>query len=294
MGIDRINQVHKPNVRIFVVTHDPKLLDEIPDIPILQKTLLGELEIDQKYQGQNLAESRFLVSDDLLSGDYDFRGFVSARWDHRFPRWPKLSEIGTLFEGLTLPEHQRSFFAPISLRLTKSQVQSWLEIQDLLHPGMKGLMDQLIEFHSISFKRKVTYNLVMGNNFVIHSEVAEDFLAFWQESLVFLESAYGLDFPFKYRCHKCGVASEDGIDRWTRVRHAGFLLERVSALFFLSRPDLKSLYLHKGRIVELKRKLIYRGLGLGFRIASLGHKITSFGKPCKGGHQRIETEFKYE
>lgn len=282
---DQTTQSQKPQARIFVVSHDQKLLDCVADTHILHKSLLSDLDIAEKYKGENLAESRFLVGNELLDGNFDFRGFVSARWDERFPKWPKLANMEKLFEEITLPQHEKSFFAPISLRLSKSQVQSWIEIQDLLHPGMKSLIVSLIEFNSISFQRNETYNLVMGNNFVIPTQIAEDFLVFWQNSLKFLEASYGLEFPFTYRCHLCGVTSVDGIDRWTRVRHAGFLLERVTALFFLSRPDLKSIYLRKGRIVELRRKPIYRGVGFGFWLTILGSKISSRGKQCNGGHQ---------
>jgi hypothetical protein len=283
------SSVH-PSLNIFVVSHDVDLLEAVPPKQFLQKVLLQELDIPKRYQGENLAESRFLIGDRFIQGDYDFRGFISARWDERFPDWPKLAELDTLIGDETMRKHHEMFFAPISLKLSKSQVDSWIDIQDLLHPGMKALIEQLISFHGMRFERHNTYNLVMGNNFILSSESAKDFLAFWHKSLDFLENAYGLDFPFIFRCHKCGETSPDGIDRWTKVRHAGFLLERVTALFFLSRQDLKSFYWHKGRILELKRKRIYRGIGIGFRLNIMLEKVAVFGRSCKGSHQQTEME----
>lgn len=282
------NSKHSPKISISVVSHDPQILDEVPENPILRKVLLSELDIPQRYTGNNLAESRFLIGSHFLEGTFDFRGFVSARWDQRFPKWPKLSAIDVLFKDLNMETYSRTFFAPNCKRLKESQVHLWVKSQDKFHPGMTALVEELIEFNKISFNTSDTYNLVMGNNFILPTAIAEDFLKFWHESFSYLEMKYGLDFPFEYRCHKCGFNSSQGVDRWSRDRHAGFLLERLSALYFLSRSELVPLQHRNGRISHVGKEPVYRGHGVAQRLQAISMRAFGMHKSCRIRHERLD------
>ena len=262
--------------------------EEIPQAPILRKVLLTELEIPQRYRGETLAESRFLIGNHFLDGTFDFRGFVSARWDQRFPKWPKLSEIEVLFKNLNMETSSRTIFAPNCKRLSASQVALWLKSQDTFHPGMTALVEELIEFNKISFVKSGTYNLVMGNNFILPTEIAEDFLKFWHESFSYLERKHGLDFPFEYRCHKCGFNSAQGVDRWSRERHAGFLLERLSALYFLSRPELVPIQHRDGRMRHVAKEPFYRGYFVAQKLQAIGMRAFGLNKSCKIRHESLD------
>jgi hypothetical protein len=273
-----------PTFQISVVSHDIRALSSVPKKEFLKPVLLSSLPISKRFLGENLAESRFLVGDDLLDGDFDFKGFVSARWDERFPQWPRLEKLDSLFENVITESEPKFFFAPITYRLSANQVKEWLDAQNLVHPGMREILTDLMGYQSLRVEEGVIHNLVMGNNFILPKDIAREFLLFWRTSFDYLVEKYGLDFPFNYRCPKCGLESIDGIDRWTRVRHAGFVMERVSALFFLSRPDLTSKILKKGKIVDVSRKVIYRWLGLGFHLSVAASRIAKLGRPCKDGH----------
>ncbi len=282
------NGNHSLKVSISVVSHDPQILNEVAQNPILRKVLLSELDIPQRYRGEILAESRFLIGNHFLEGKFDFRGFVSARWDQRFPRWPKLSTINVLFEDLKLATSSRTFFAPNCKRLRESQVNLWVKSQDIFHPGMTALVEELIDFNRISFNTSDTYNLVMGNNFILPATIAEDFLKFWHESFSYLEMKYGLDFPFEYRCHKCGFNSSQGVDRWSRDRHAGFLLERLSALYFLSRPELVPLQHQNGRISHVGKEPFYRGHGVAQKLQAVTMRAFGLHKSCRIRHEGLD------
>jgi hypothetical protein len=267
-----------------VVSHDQKLLDRVPNRKFLKKILLSNIEIDEKYRGENLAENRYLIGNDFVEGDFDYFGFVSARWQERFPNWPQLDDLENEFASLNAPS-PTDYFAPTSLRLNKLQLKSWLRAQNVVHPGMTDLLLELVRVNSIVVDRKQTYNLVMGNNFILPKQVASDFLKFWQESFHYLVEKYGLDFPFSYRCPLCGKENPLGIDRWARVRHAGFLMERVSALFFISRPELTPVIFTPTGVSPTKKLAFFRGLGIGGRLLALGTKFLRFGGTCKGNHE---------
>lgn len=271
--------------RINVVSHDQFLLESIPDRPFLSKILLTDLNLPLELRGESLAESRFLVTNNLVEGNQGFIGFISARWNQRFPDWPSIENLDQLFAA-TLPPQSNQFIAPIGFKFTGRQVENWLKIQDLLHPGIEELIRELIGYHNISFHERQLYNLVMGNNFFVSKACGEELLSFWQESFAYLFGKYQLNFPYKYRCHRCGAQSEKGIGRWTDVRHAGFMMERVTALFFLSRPDLIPIGWKNGSLVEIKNKTIYRGVGIGFKASTFLERHVLRRMDCRA-HQDI-------
>jgi len=279
----------RPSVRVSVVSHDPKLLNSVPNRPFIKTILLSELGIAEKFRGESLAENRYLVGHDLVDEDFDYYGFVSARWDERFPNWPKLESLDEIFNELTT-DSESNFLAPICWRLSKKQVNSWINQQDLLHPGMSTLLRSVVELNSIDFDSAGPFNLVMGNNFILSKKVALDFLVFWHSSFEFLVERHGLDFPFSYRCHVCGLESDWGIDRWARSRHAGFLMERVSALFFLSRPDLTPVHFDSGSLRPVKKRIIYRELGFGLQFSLLATRAVHLGQPCRNRHNQTKTD----
>lgn len=134
--------------RINVVSHDQFLLESIPDRPFLSKILLTDLNLPLELRGESLAESRFLVTNNLVEGNQGFIGFISARWNQRFPDWPSIENLDQLFAA-TLPPQSNQFIAPIGFKFTGRQVENWLKIQDLLHPGIEELIRELIGYHNI-------------------------------------------------------------------------------------------------------------------------------------------------
>jgi hypothetical protein len=277
------------NFRVSVVSHDEQLLDAVALRPFIKTVLLSDLNIPEEYRSESLAENRYLVGNDWVDESFDFYGFASARWNDRFPSWPKLENLDNLVAKL--PEDSNSIYlAPICWRLSSTQVPQWINDQDLLHPGMSEILKSLTRFNSMDFTAGHTYSLVMGNNFVVPKGVAFDFLEFWHKSFQFLTSQYELNFPFGYRCHICGLQSEWGIDRWTRTRHSGFLMERVSALFFLSRPDLIPVNFRRGSWQPVKKRLFNRDIGTGLKFSIFANRFVHLGNPCRGRHNEINKE----
>jgi hypothetical protein len=272
------------SVRISVVSHDEELLNNVPTREFLHKVLLSDLRLPQHLMGEKLAENRYLVTNDLLANEYNYRGFVSARWNQRFTDWPKLENLDILFALLEVDAESRIFFGPSTYRIKRKQVRSWLRAQGKVHPGMQELLEELISFKSMSFEPRKKYSVVMGNNFIVSDAVARDFLDFWQSCFDHIYGLYGFDLPFIYRCQKCGFQSEEGVDRWANLRHPGFLFERVSSLFFLSRPDLVPFQYRRGKLLELKKTKYTNAFGFGLMASTLWSFVKTRGNPCKTNH----------
>jgi hypothetical protein len=235
---------------LHVFSHDSRIFHKVPDSPEIVKILLSNLTVDEQFKGEQLAENRFFISKESNCISADLIGCVSARWDERFPTYPKLDELHFYAKNLKMHE----VIAPQSLILNKSQFTSWLKNQDAVHPGISKLLHEAINQFSISMEGK-SYNLVMGNNFIISSEVYEDFLIFWRQGFEYFHRKYGFRLPFTYRCPRCGFESNNGVGRWEESRHAAFFYERLTALFFANRRDLKLLGFKDGKMISRKKGL---------------------------------------
>jgi hypothetical protein len=243
--------------RIYAVSHDKELLLTVPENGSIIKVLLSDLELSAEIAGESLAENRFLMTKQLVSNQPDYCGFVSARWDDRFKSWPTLSDLSAQIE-IAAKDSRQALFAPVTMRVSQRQLGYWLKAQDRHHPGMTNLLYELISYHKIKFHGRNIRAVVLANNFVAPLSVAEELLSFWQDTFTYLYEKYGLDFPFTYRCPKCGLESLNRLDRYSRVRHAGFLLERVTTLYFLSRPDLVPYFSSKGKLQPALTRLSHR------------------------------------
>lgn len=270
-------------VAIHVVSHDPDLLKALPTAPEINRHLLSDLEIPPKFQGEMLAENRFLLTNLLIDKDADYVVFASARWDERFPRWPKIQDIKSALNDGSFPES--SFFAPLSIRVSGAQAISWIKAQDKVHPGISKIMIDVFREFGLSIDETRLTTVVMGNNFILSRKDAESFLAFWKTAFAYLVEKHDLNPPFSYRCPKCGLESDDQIGRWSRDRHMGFLLERVSSLYFIANPGLRPFDLSKGRPV--RRRLISFLFTIGPMIFKPIHSLFRFGRACSHSHHPV-------
>lgn len=257
---------------IYVVSHDRSLLNNIAPATHLRMVLLEDLDLPSEFKGQDLAESRFLLTSRLTSGGEDWCGLASARWDERFPDFPTLNELGYIFSLKSSALAENYFVAPNVIMTNGTKFRLWLKAQDEVHPGMAALLESVMKHNEISVAPEQNLNIVMGNSFIVSRKAAADFLEFWQNSFRYLHTEHGLQFPYTYRCQFCGFESEKGVGRWNRVRHAGFLLERVSSLFFMSRPDLIAVQPAPGGFAPIQPKVLTSSFGLGLRLSVIRNR----------------------
>lgn len=240
---------------VYVVSHDNQLLDALPSQSYLRRVNLNELGLVDELSSNQLAENRFLLTDQLLSDDFPLVGFVSARWNERFPLWPKIDELSPLLGDIAT--NKNAFCGPQTIMASGPQVKDWIGAQDHVHPGMSSLLLEVLEAtHRNNLDDSSVRPITMGNNFILNRDTARSFLNFWREAFSFLHSKYGFALPFSYRCARCGYTNPGGVGRWDATRHAGFLYERVSALYFATSPELVPLKPKGNKIIELKRNLM--------------------------------------
>ena len=275
---------HQSKVKIFVLSHDPDLLSLICENKDLSVVNLNDLDLSSRLNGNELAENRFFLSKIDL-GSSSSIGCISARWNERFPNYPNVQELGSFVEKLTPTQ----FLAPQSLVLSRKQFFGWIQNQDLVHPGMSKLLVDLLKGLNLNFDSDEKRTIVMGNNFVCSRDVFEDFLEFWKRGFEHMDRKFGFDLPFTYRCPKCGLVDKNGIGRWGKSRHSAFFYERVTALFFASRPELELIEVKKGALQpkkpDFQSKLMVGGPAL-YRAAHVpiflfkrcNHEYTSLGK----------------
>jgi hypothetical protein len=271
---------------IHVVSHDDNLLKNVATASYLHKVNLNFLVLDPRFSGNQLAENRFLLTDKLLEGDAPIVGFVSARWDERFPKWPSLGELDKIFEPLQVS--QRAFFGPQTILASGRQVRNWIKSQDYVHPGMSTL---LLEVLDATGRNNLSENTIrpitMGNNFIISREVAFEFMSYWRKSFSYLNAKYGFDFPFSYRCAKCGYTNPEGVGRWSQTRHAGFAYERVSALFFATHPELVALRPVGRKIRRLRRGYLPYLFKFGPVVYQILYSLRLLLSSCKHQHKAL-------
>jgi hypothetical protein len=242
-------------LKIFIVSHDQKLLDKIPKKRFLVPTSLNELDLPERLAGNQLAENRFLLTDAMSNIDASWVGFISARWNERFPSWPAVSQLDWIITSST-PKNQ--YFAPSTkYGVSGLAVQEWIKNQDIGHPGMSTLLLEAVDVMNVrGLAELTTRNISMGNNFIVSKDVARELMDFWQRAFKYFDSKYGFELPFSYGCPDCGFESSSGVGRWDSSRHAGFFYERITSLFFASRPDLVAVRVRKITAKSVRSKII--------------------------------------
>ena len=284
--MERENRLGTPTLLVFTVSHDKALLDALPKANFISPISLQDLGLPAELAGNQLAENRFLLTNKLTSNTSDFVGFVSARWDERFPTWPNLDRLDSLLtEDFN---HSNYYFSPQTIMASGPQVVSWIKAQDAVHPGMSKVLFEVLDELSVqNFADKSLRGISMGNNFIVSHQVAEELIEFWQKGFAYLYEKYGFDLPFNYRCASCGFVSAEGVGRWDRSRHAGFLFERLTALFFATNPELIPVEPHKGRNRKVRRSLLAFGFSSGPLLFKWYKTILRFGKHCDHAHEAL-------
>lgn len=154
----------------------------------------------------SLAENRFFLSDIHIQSEYI--GIASASWNDKYPTSIKLENLNDLsFEESIVyaPDLSNKF---------------WLLDSEKVHPGMFKILILLSE----KFNLDISKSTLWANNFICHKKVFKDFLSFWKE-------AY--NFCIEEKLFNYHVGAEN------MHRHAAYLGERLTCLYFSSRKDLE-------------------------------------------------------
>lgn len=242
----------KQEVEIFVVSHLDSLLDAVPSNEEITKLNLDSLDIPEHYRGNHLAESRFFFARNALRSTAVVIGFASARWHERFPSLPKLDQVSALLVGLK----PHRYFAPMtSPVLSSTGLEIWIAMQDLEHPGMGRFLRKTVRDYTATRPLIKSFGYsVMGGQIFAPKDVFVDLQHFVVSNINTLYEKYGLFPPFKYSCSNCGRVFQDGVGRWSRVRHLGFLAERLISLYFILNSDLLPTQVIDSKLEDIRIK----------------------------------------
>jgi hypothetical protein len=274
-------------VTTFVVTHLSSDFDQIPIGDSIFAVNLEELEIPEFVKGNDLAESRFFFSRHPFECSSDVVGFVSARWNDRFPDMPHLSNlagvVGLLPKGCVFAPLITSVPSRVALRL-------WIGLQNLDHPGMGSILEGIAnEAMGVKTRKDIASKrlgvAILGGQVFLGKENFLRLTYFMRHHLTNIISHYGKFPRFNYSCSRCGQNFEDGVGRWGRSRHLGFLAERLIALFFILNPEISPVALSRPDLLSKLKSRRYRdtfSLATNFMATKFLRLINRVLRPC--GH----------
>jgi hypothetical protein len=201
-----------PNsVRIYVPSHRQDLLHAIPDDPRLHRVDLGSLHRGTRYASNLYGEGRLFLADPAL---LPITGFANARFDDKYTHLrTRLADLPGLAEALA-PD---TVLAPWTAR-------GWLAHTYEAHPTMDALLEELLAFSGLpAHDDRLT---LWANDLIAHESVVRAWLSFWRRCFLHFDGRYGALLPM-------------GLEGMDPARTPAYLYERVTALYFASRDDLK-------------------------------------------------------
>jgi len=216
------------NLKIFAVHNDPAWLAAVGERPFLQRIQLDELAIG-RFQLNQLCESRIFLSDlfDDVGEECDFVGVMSARYNDKYPLPFSRDKALTRLEDLDQLEMtaDRVWAAD---RAELGPESEWTHpAEEGFHNGHKEYVEDLIDRSGFALPKDMIG--LWANNFICHVSVFEEFLRAWRRLFHDCFDQYGVD-SFRFDVDQDGAKPD--------VK-AAYFYERITTLYFCSRPDLK-------------------------------------------------------
>lgn len=157
-----------------------------------------------------IAESRFFLSNYAENLQSEYIGVVSGSWDRKYGSLVSLHNLHTkVYYMLQKDIILFADYAP----------PTWVEDSDRNHPGMGVLIEELASAMGVTNYHTRT---VYANTFVCHKSIWQDFLQFWKQAYDYCNNKYGLNPPF-----------DQG--RFDSNRKVAYLYERITMLYFASK-----------------------------------------------------------
>ena len=208
-------------VKVFVLSHEPHMLDRVPDRPYFEKVNLDELPLD-RFQTNQLAESRIFLAPFMHRIKSEYVGFATARWNDKY------GYLGTIkledFHLLKL--HLKPNTVIVAQRtdnvngpLGAFDPVNWRSHLEHAHKGISVYLEELARVSGINNRNPSFW----ANNFICHRAVFKDFLKHWLDVFFYFYAKYGLDYKFQ---------------TLDPNRQAAFLMEAITINYFSSRTDL--------------------------------------------------------
>jgi len=183
-------------IQIFVIHNEEELLNKVNSNKFIKKINLDNLELDEKYKNNQLAENRFLIhlsNNTSLLSDCEYIGICSASWNSKYKT---NEEYSSVFKLENLPElvsnFKKSFiYAPALVE------ESWYEESICNHVGMEVYIDELLKRNNF----KKTGTSFYSNNFICKKSILIEFLKWWRKEFDYFFEKY--EYKYEYDSEQC-------------------------------------------------------------------------------------------
>ena len=218
------------DLEILLAYHEQGQEKPFREVPFVSPVDLNSRMKDGEVASPSLAESRLFLDPPELKPETRWVGLCSPRWSEKWPGAPRIQDLESSLQLSSKKEGYAPALIDIHLR-EEGDMYSELIAN---HPGIDVPLVEFAQHFALSLPENT--RAPWSNNFVVHREVYEDLLEFWNKAYDWADSVWGLDIPFGFRCYECGQESDEQIGRYGSYRQASFFYERVSMLFFATRP----------------------------------------------------------
>lgn len=199
---------NRNDLTLFVLGHERERFKTVPTLPHIRHVFLPDLD-----ESNSLAESRVFLSRLIDDCQSEYVGLCTARWDEKYSD-----------ECLPLKDLHRLRMRRDVVWAARPSVADWVERTDDNHRGMAAILRRLATELGVADVRR---SAPWSNNFICHADTMTEILAWWRKCWRVIEAEFG-------RPPRIPYAAPEGT-----TRHHSYLAERLTMLYFCSRPDLE-------------------------------------------------------
>jgi hypothetical protein len=208
------------DIKIFVIHNEEEVLNKVVSNKFIKKINLNNLELNEKYKTNKLAENRFLIylsNNKGILADYDYIGICSASWDYKYETDKEDSTVLRLEKVPELVKYFKKNFIYVPAPIK----ENWYERSIYSHAGMEIYIDELLERN----KFKKTGSSFYSNNFICKRSILINFLDWWRKEFDYFFEKY--ECEYEYDSENCQNYKENV--------NCAYFYERITLAYFANK-----------------------------------------------------------
>ena len=229
----------RPDFKIYLLGHDESCFKDVIPRDYLTCLILNQLKLPIANT-EHIAESRmFLLGEEFYDSDHDYIGMLTWRYDSKYPRLIKLSELGSHITHLLQPD------VVLAAQPTIFENNGQWVTQPLRYiKGGRGVSYYLKEMADLMGVPLACTPSAWANNWIVHKSVFFEFLKFFKKIFYHFHAKYGYNYDFEVIGNKYPI------------RAPAFLYELASLLFFSVRSDLRIIKLPERQLQRANKPIL--------------------------------------
>ncbi len=208
------------DIKIFVLHNEEEVLNKAVSNTFIKKINLNNLELNEKYKTNKLAENRFLIylSNNIsILENCDYIGICSASWDKKYKTDQEFSDVLKLEKVPNLVKYFKKnvIYVPAPIK------ENWYEKSIYMHEGMEVYIDELLKRNNFKKKGSSFYS----NNFICKRSILIEFLKWWKKEFDYFFEKY--ECEYKYDSQNCPNYKENV--------NCAYFYERITVAYFANK-----------------------------------------------------------